>query len=160
MQESTERMINGLFLVMVIVLIFNFFYRDEISNEQREQRYESYLRNNLNDKTSIYLANLCKYSSNQVSCVMKETKDITIYVAEPGRKKPKKPSDYVVEGGDCKDSAIFYATIFSELGYDVKFRFPLETHVSITISKSFDGEKNYYCDIESDSYDCHWVMSA
>lgn len=157
MQESTERIIGGLFLIVVILLVFNIIYREPISEEQLQKRYEGYMKKNLNDKTSLYFSNLCRETENRVDCVMTETKDKTSYVKDSERNTPKKPTQYLLEGGDCKDSATFYATIFKNLGYDVKFRFPIPNHVAITISEQTGYDDWRYCDIESQTYTCYEV---
>jgi hypothetical protein len=126
-----------------------------------KEEYTKTMNKNLKDKYSTYYADLCdKLLLDDVNCVMTATTPIYHYTEDQERKTIRTPSQYALFGGNCRDSAIFYATIFKNMNYTIEFRFPVPHHVALTISKKMDDNLNLYryCDIEGNQATCYGVM--
>jgi hypothetical protein len=88
---------------------------------------------------------------------MTATSLIYHYTKDQERTEIRTPSQYALLGGNCKDSAVFYATIFKNMNYTIEFRFPIPQHTSLTISKQESNNTYKYCDIEGNKAKCYWV---
>jgi hypothetical protein len=144
--------------ILASTIAMNMMYDNAIINQNTKSSYEKFMNKNLDDKQSIYYSKICSGMVDEVGCVMTETKQIYNYVNRTGI-AIRTPSQYSLKGGDCQDSAIFYATIFKNMNYTINFRFPIPTHVSITIVKKMDDNITQYCDIEGNSATCYEVLS-
>jgi len=161
MNPHAENIIMLIIMLGLIMCVVNFCTSNEATQENVKRELTSQMNKNLNDKYTKYYADLCKeinaYPNGQVSCVMTATQPIYHYTAEQDRKELRTPSEYAMMGGNCKDSALFYATIFKNLNYTITFRFPVPHHISLTINKKIDNETYQYCDIEGNKATCYEV---
>lgn len=144
---------------MLMLILFNWLYRDCIQQNRAREEYNKMVKKNLNDKYALFYANLCKeLNPDDVDCIMTATNHLYHYTKDQERKTIRTPSQYALLGGNCKDSAVFYATIFKNMNYTINFRFPVPHHTSLTISKQESNNTYKYCDIEGKQAKCYWVM--
>ena len=143
---------------MLIFAIIFFIHLNFLKYFIREYEYNDMVNNNLNDKHSRYFASLCENRTREdvVECVMNATTPIYYYTSE--EHDLRTPTEYVNKGGDCRDSAVFYATIFKNLNYKTDFIFPVPHHVSLTIKKQINKTTNQYCNIEANRAKCYLVI--
>ena len=65
------------------------------------------------------------------------------------------PSEYIEQGGDCKDYAVVIGSIFKRDGWEIKIIRPIESHVSVIASKPCEvGNCTQYCYIEGKQIMC------
>jgi hypothetical protein len=151
--NKTNIILSVILLVLTIIILINF---REMRYNNKINIYIKAVNDNLNDNISMYYSKLCANSTlGDVECVMEVTGLFYNYNINSG--SIRTPVQYVKLGGDCEDVAVFYATIFKRLGYNIIFRFPLARHVSLTISQKISGGLYKYCDIEGDEADCHLI---
>ena len=159
MRRETETIINIVFLIVLIIAIFDFLYRDYIYQDKTKNELNKFIEKNLNDKYTLFYTNLCKdLTPNDVNCVMTITSPIYHYTKDQNRTTLRTPSQYALLGGNCKDSAILYATIFKKLNYTINFEFPIPSHIALIISKKIDNHTYKYCDIEGNQATCYEVI--
>ena len=156
-----EFLIQGIFFIVIILLFFSWVYRPYILEYNAEKDFLMATQKNLGDEYSLFYADLCKSETTineQVNCVLIATTPIYHYTKDAERKKIRTPTQYVKLGGDCKDSAILYATIFKNLNYTINFEFPMPHHLSLTIYKKINDSTYKYCNIEGNTGTCYEVI--
>jgi hypothetical protein len=158
MRQETEAIIQGIFFIIIVFLIFSWLYRPYIIEHNKQKEYEGMIKKNLDDRQATYYSNLCSGMIDDVDCVMSATSPIYNYVKDENRSKIRTPSQYALFGGNCRDSAVFYATIFKKLNYTIKFEFPIPKHINLIISKKVDENIYRYCVIEGNTAECYKVI--
>lgn len=159
MRQETEAIIQGLFFIAIVFVIFSWIYKPYIIEDGKQKEYYHATQKNLNDKYIQFYSDLCKSSEDEVSCVMTSTNPIYHYTKDENRSKIRTPSQYYLFGGNCRDSAVFYATIFKKLNYTIKFEFPIPKHINLIISKKVDENIYRYCLIEGNTANCYKVIT-
>jgi len=158
MTPDTERILNSLFLIALVFVIFSWIFRPYIMESNTQEKHQQATQKYIDDKYTKYYANLCGGTDEEIDCVMTTTSTIYKYTKDQNRSKIRSPSEYVKLGGNCKDSAIFYATIFKRMNYTTKFEFPVPQHINLIISKKIDEKIYRYCTIEGKTATCYEVM--
>lgn len=161
MGHDTEVLIQGIFFIAIILLFFTWVYYPYIKEYNNEKDFLKATQENLEDKYSLFYADLCKSEATideQVKCVLIATEPIYHYTKDQERTKIRTPTQYAKLGGNCKDSAILYATIFTNLNYTINFEFPIPHHITTTIYKKIDDSTYKYCNIEGNTGTCYEVI--
>lgn len=161
MRQEIESLINGLIFLILVFIIFSWIYRPYIIEYNAEKDFLQATHKNINDKNSLFYVDLCKNIASikeQVNCVMLATSPIYHYTKDQERTKIRTPTQYAKLGGNCKDSAILYATIFKNLNYTIKFEFPIPHHITTTIYKKIGDNIYKYCNIEGNTATCYEVI--
>lgn len=161
MGHDTEVLIQGIFFIAIILLLFTWIYYPYIKEYNNERDFLQATQKNLQDKYSLFYADLCKNETSvkeQVNCVLIATSPIYYYTKDQERTKIRTPTQYAKLGGNCKDSAILYATIFKNLNYTINFEFPIPHHITTTIYKKIDNNTYKYCNIEGNTATCYEVI--
>lgn len=159
MKTETETIIQGLFIIAIIFLLLNWIYLPYIKDYNTDRQYKKVIDKNIDDEYTEYYSNLCKGREQEIDCVMTSTKTIYKYTRDQNRTTIRTPSQYTKMGGNCKDSAIFYATIFKRMNYTIDFQFPIPNHVIIIISKQLTNNIYKYCNIEGNTATCYEVTT-
>lgn len=158
MRAETEAIINAVLFIMIIFIIFSWVYKDCTQQNSAREEYNKIVKKNINDKYTLFYAKLCNNSQiDDVTCVMTATSPVYHYTKDQERKTIRTPSQYVLLGGNCKDSAVFYATIFKNLNYTIDFQFPVPHHTMLIISKKITDNHYRYCNIEGNKGTCYEV---
>jgi len=160
MRPETEGIINALLFLALVTVIYSWIYHPYIMEYNAEKDFLKATQKNLQDRYSLFYADLCKNEATikeQVNCVLIATSPVYYYTKDQDRTKIRTPSQYANLGGNCRDSAVFYATIFKNLNYTINFEFPIPHHVALTIYKKIDKSTYKYCDIEGNRGTCYEV---
>lgn len=123
-----------------------------------EPTYIAYSEFNKNDSVVVNITEFCnvdKYSvEQQVACVVAQVRGFYNYTLENESQRPalKTATETKETGGVCRDYAILYDSIFSNLGFKTDFVFT-DTHVFNTIWKPSD-EGTLYCTVDMTYFKC------
>jgi hypothetical protein len=159
MKPDTEDILNSIFLIFIVCIIFIWVFKPYIMDKNTQEIFEKATKKYVDDKYTKLYSELCKQSEpDEVNCVMTATSTIYHYTKDQNRSKIRSPSEYAKMGGNCKDSAIFYATIFKRMNYTIEFQFPVPHHVNLIISKKIDEKTYRYCNIEGNTGTCYEVL--
>jgi hypothetical protein len=102
------------------------------------------------DNITISIAKFCNTFPvvEQAECVVRQTE--YNYKEHDGLKTP---DEFYKDGGVCRDIAIYYASIFKNMGWNIYYNLNTPEHVFIEITKNYDN-KNIRCTIDGIEYNC------
>jgi hypothetical protein len=131
-----------------------------------QQRADSVLFSKMviEDPIVDYFSSTClTYSDarDQVDCVVSNTEPFYKYDDSNRSELIKLPSEFISEGGICRDSVVFYGSIFKKMDWGVKLIYPVPSHVAIIVNKQVNCTTSsqcwLYCIIEGAEYICSEV---
>lgn len=115
--------------------------------------YDYYTNKHLNDTIVIQVLDLCGVmdGEDQVRCVVSQFNHLFEYLNHT--ETIRSPDELIENGGVCRDAVVFYSSIFKQLGYDIRYSYPFEFHVYISVDKQIN-DTWFYCDIDQNQYNC------
>lgn len=102
------------------------------------------------DNITLSIAKFCNTLPvvDQAECVVKQTE--YDYVEHDGLRMP---DNFSTDGGVCRDIAIYYASIFKNMGWNIYYNLNTPNHVFIEVTKQYE-EKDIRCTIDGIDYQC------
>ncbi len=166
--EEKKRRKNTIFQVFAIIFIFvaltmtsfivivSKFYPITMNNMLGTPIFDLYAMYGRNDSVVVDITNFCNFnmtSKEQVECVVSQVNSFFNYSKDERGGYVVKSAEMIKEsGGICRDYAVMYDSIFTNLGYDTNYAFTND-HVFNII---YDYSRNdiIYCVVDQNLFDC------
>lgn len=151
--EEDIKIFLGIFIsVSLSILIFSlvFIHKEEPEEITKEMKYKAFAQNNTDDLVIDLIYQKCyilQEQYEQVKCINDAFSSFYIYKDHEGVNTPK---EIFIRGGVCRDSAIFYNTIFDKMNFTNRVEILDELHHVINIVEYEGG----YCTVDQQNLNC------